>query len=226
VFSPNFAFPFAKELIMNKKIALYLGFFIVLFVVFYFVLIRIIPGFGKEKMPVLSNVQPFFFRNQDGKMISNREVSGKVFVAAFFFTTCRGICPRMNNNLKLVYEKYRNEPDFRILSHTVDPLTDSVPRMKQYADSMGVDSNDWWFLTGRKDSLYNIARGSYLLDDPRNNDTNIDEQFIHTQFMALVDKKGQIRKIYDGLKNEEINALVGDIRKLLEENPETPRFVN
>jgi protein SCO1/2 len=65
-----------------------------------------------------------------------------------------------------------------------------------------------------------------LLDDPRNNDTNIDEQFIHTQFMALVDKNGQIRKIYDGLKNEEINALVGDIRKLLEENPETPRFVN
>jgi protein SCO1/2 len=98
--------------------------------------------------------------------------------------------------------------------------------MKQYADSMGVDSNDWWFLTGRKDSLYNIARGSYLLDDPRNNDTNIDEQFIHTQFMALVDKNGQIRKIYDGLKNEEINALVGDIRKLLEENPVTPRFVN
>ena len=211
---------------MNKKIALYLGFFIVLFVLFYFVLTRIIPGFGKEKMPVLSNVQPFFFRNQDGKIISNREVSGKVFVAAFFFTTCRGICPRMNNNLKLVYEKYRNEPDFRILSHTVDPLTDSVPRMKQYADSMGVDSNDWWFLTGRKDSLYNIARGSYLLDDPRNNDTNIDEQFIHTQFMALVDKNGQIRKIYDGLKNEEINALVGDIRKLLEENPVTPRFVN
>jgi protein SCO1 len=211
---------------MNKKIVLYLGFFIALFIVFYFVLTRIIPGFGKEKMPVLSYVQPFLFRNQDGKIITNKEVAGKVYVAAFFFTTCKGICPKMNNNLKLVYEKYKNEPDFRILSHTVDPLTDSVPRMKQYADSMGVNSNDWWFLTGRKDSLYSAARGSYLLDDPRNNDINLDEQFIHTQLLALVDRNGKIRKIYDGLKNEEISAMEGDIRRLLEETPESPRFVN
>ncbi len=211
---------------MNKKIVLYLGFFIGLFIVFYFVLTRIIPDFGKEKMPVLSNVQPFLFRNQDGKIITNKEVLGKVYVAAFFFTTCKGICPKMNNNLKLVYEKYKNEPDFRILSHTVDPLTDSVKRMKQYADSMGVGSNDWWFLTGRKDSLYSIARGSYLLDDPRNNNSNLDEQFIHTQLLALVDRNGQIRKIYDGLKNEEISAMEGDIRRLLDETPESPRFVN
>jgi protein SCO1 len=211
---------------MNKKIVLYLVFFIVLFVVFYFVLTRIIPDFGKEKMPVLSNVQSFLFRNQDGKIITNKEVLGKVYVAAFFFTTCKGICPKMNNNLKLVYEKYKNEPDFRILSHTVDPLTDSVKRMKQYADSMGVSSNDWWFLTGRKDSLYSIARGSYLLDDPRNNNSNLDEQFIHTQLLALVDRNGQIRKIYDGLKNEEIIAMEGDIRRLLDETPESPRFVN
>ena len=143
---------------MSKKIGLYLLFFTALFLMFYLVSTRIIPGFGKEKMPVLSYVQSFSFRNQEGKIITNREVEGKVYVAAFFFTTCKGICPKMNNNLKLVYDKYKNEPDFRILSHTVDPLTDSVPRMKQYADSMGVDSKDWWFLTGSKDSLYHIAR--------------------------------------------------------------------
>ena len=123
----------------------------------------------------------------------------------------------MNNNLRSVYEKFRDQPDFMIVSHTVDPLTDSVGRMKAYADSMHVDSKNWLFLTGRKDSLYHAARISYLLDDPKNNDISVNEQFIHTQFFALVDKNSQVRKIYDGLKMDEIKALENDIQDLLKE---------
>jgi protein SCO1 len=202
---------------INRKAGFYIVFFIALFLLFYLVLTRIIPGYGEVKMPVLAYVQPFSFINQDGKRITEREVAGKVYVAEYFFTTCKGICPIMNNNLKGVYEKYRNQPDFRILSHTVDPETDSTRRMKQYADSMGVDSKTWWFLTGRKDSLYHAARMSYLLDDPKNNDISLSEQFIHTQFFALVDRNGQVRKIYDGLKNEDIKSLMEDIPELLKE---------
>jgi protein SCO1/2 len=198
----------------------------VLFSLFYLGLTRLIPGYGEVKMPVLSNVQPFSFRNQEGRLISNKDLEGKVYVAEYFFTTCKGICPKLNNNLKQVYEIYKAEPGFCILSHTVDPGTDSVGRMKQYADSMGVDSKKWFFLTGRKDSLYNAARVSYLLDDPKNNNISVDEQFIHTQFFAIVDKKGQVRKIYDGLKKDEIDALKTDIKKLLQESPGSSRFAN
>lgn len=71
--------------------------------------------------------------------------------------------------MKQVYEIYKNEPDFQILSHTCNPGTDSVPILKHYADSLQVNTKKWIFLTGRKDSLYQMARGSYLLDDPKNN---------------------------------------------------------
>lgn len=128
--------------------------------------------------------------------------------------------------MKKIYEAYKAEPDFLILSHTCDPANDHPARLKQYADSLQVNTEKWIFLTGRKDSLYNTARRSYLLDDPKNNDQNIDEQFLHTQFFALVDKNGNVRKkIYDGLKKEEMEELEKDIAVLLKE-PTQKRFVN
>src|SRR6185369_3797456 len=192
---------------MSKKAAFYIGFFVLLFVGFYFVITRMIPEFSEKKLPVLSDVQPFSFVNQEGKTITEKDVQGKVYVAEYFFTTCKGICPKMNGNLLQIYQDYKSDPDFLILSHTVDPGTDSVQRMKHYADSLGADPKNWWFLTGRKDSLYKAARVSYLLDDPKNNNISPDEQFIHTQFFAVIDKNGQVRKIYDGLKKDEINSL-------------------
>src|SRR5688572_26226514 len=203
---------------MSKKGKFYLVFFTVLVVGFYFVLKAVIPGYGEKKFQVLNQVKPFTFTNQDGKLISERNVEGKVYIAEYFFTTCTGICPILNDNMKNIYEKYRNEPDFLILSHTCDPDNDTVGRLKQYADSMQVNSSKWLFLTGRKDSLYNTARISYLLDDPKNNLQNIDEQFLHTQFFALVDKNGRVRKkIYDGLKKKELKELEEDIAVLLAE---------
>jgi protein SCO1/2 len=204
---------------MNRKRLFYISFFVLLFLAFYFVATKLIPGYGKVTYPVLSSVQPFSFTDQDGQTITNKDVAGKVYVAEYFFTTCRGICPKLNTNLKAVYEKYKNTPGVLILSHSVDPVTDSVGRLKKYADSLGVDSKTWIFLTGNKDSLYQAARVSYLLDDPKNNYTPIDEQFIHTQFFALVDKSGQVRKIIDGLKKDELAEMDKAIDQLLKEDP-------
>jgi protein SCO1/2 len=212
---------------MNKKrIAFLAGFFILLFVGFYFALTIFIPGFGKPALPVLSYVPRFSFDNQEGKVVTDKDLIGKVYVAEYFFTTCKGICPKLNNNMKKVAEDYAGEPGFRILSYTVDPETDSVARMKHYADSLGADPQRWWFLTGRKDSLYHLARSGYLLDDPKNNALNINEQFLHTQFCALVDKGGRVRKIYDGLKKDELRELEQDINVLLKESLTEPRFAN
>ena len=202
---------------MSKRSWVYIGFFLLLVLGFYMVMTKIIPRYGKVELPVLSYVQPFAFTNQEGRVITEKDMAGKVAVVEYFFTTCKGICPKMNTNMQQVYQQFRKEPDFRILSHTVDPQTDSVPRMKRYADSLGADPHSWWFLTGRKDSLYSAARNSYLLDDPKNNSGSIDEQFIHTQFFALVDRDGKVRKIYDGLKKDELEQLKNDISRLLKE---------
>ncbi|MEP7257484.1 MAG: SCO family protein [Flavitalea sp.] len=212
---------------MSKKSLFYIIFFIALAVGFYFALTKIIPGYGDVRFQVLNDVRPFSFTNQDGKLLSEREVKGKVYVAEYFFTTCTGICPILNNNMKKIYEVFKDEPDFLILSHTCNPETDSVGRLKVYADSLGVNTQKWEFLTGRKDSLYYAARVSYLLDDPKNNLENINDQFLHTQFFALVDKNGQVRKkIYDGLKKNELSELEKDIRVLLKEPASGKRFAN
>ncbi len=212
---PGIAVSLQRIYAMKRRIALYTLFFLLLVACFLFALTRIIPDFGEVKLPVMSYVQPFGFTDQNGRKITEKDVRGKVYVSEYFFTTCKGICPKMNKNMKKIYDAFGKEKNFLILSHTVDPDIDTVGRLKSYADSLGINSDKWYFLTGRKDSLYYAARVSYVLDDPKNNQGKIDEQFIHTQFFALVDQRGRVRKIYDGLKNDEINELKKDISGLL-----------
>lgn len=121
----------------------------------------------------------------------------------------------MNENLRKVYEVFKNEPNFLILSHTCQPEIDSAALLKRYAESMGVSSPPWIFLTGRKDSLYNMARVSYVIDDPNNNLVSIEDDFLHTQNWALVNKNGDVVGVYDGLKQAEIKKLISDIKNLL-----------
>jgi len=202
---------------MPTKTKFYLLFFTILLLAFYYFVFRGTDNW-KVKMPVLSYVQPFSFTNQDGAAVTDKNLLNKITVVEYFFTTCKGICPKLNTNMKQVYEIYKNEPDFQILSHTCNPDTDSVSVLKHYSDSLQVNTKKWIFLTGRKDSLYQMARGSYLLDDPKNNVEKIEDQFIHTQFFALVDRQGKVRgKIYDGLKMLEVEQLKHDISKLLKE---------
>ncbi len=213
---------------MSKKSIFFVAFFLILIIGFYFTLRSVIPGYGVRSFQVLNDVKPFSFTDQEGKTITERTVQGKVYVAEYFFTTCTSICPMLNTNMKEIYERYKDQSGFVILSHTCDPETDSVARLKKYADSIQADPSRWMFLTGTKESLYNAARVSYLLDDPKNNLTkNINDQFLHTQFFALVDKNGKVRKkIYDGLKKEELKELSDDIGVLLKEPAGDTRFVN
>lgn len=204
---------------MSKKGWFYTAFFVCLALGFYAVLAVSIPGFTKRGVPPVSYIRPFQFITQDGQPFTQENVKGKVFVAAYFFTTCKGICPRMNYNLKTVYDQLKDEPDFLLLSHTCDPETDSVQQLKKYSDSLGIDTRKWIFLTGSKDSLYNMARLSYTIDDPANNVKSIEDDFLHTQFWALVDRNGDVRKIYDGLDDREVKELVNEVRKLLKDDP-------
>jgi protein SCO1 len=205
---------------MNKKLIWYGIFFIVLTGAFLFFVFAGTDNW-KAKSPILSTVKPFTFTTQDGLPFTEKDMHGKVCVVNYFFTSCHGICPRMNDNLKKIFEAFKDDSDFMIVSHTCDPETDSASVLKRYADSMKVDTHRWVFLTGSKTSLYNAARNSYLLDDPKNSLANINDQFLHTQFFALIDKNGNVRgQIYDGLKQNELAKLRNDINDLLKEKTE------
>lgn len=205
----------------NKIAVILISFFIILAAVFMTYFYKVTREQPKT-LKVIGNpghkVKPFAFTNQEGKTITNAEVEGKIYVVEYFFTTCKGICPRMNENMSKVYTAYRGKNDVMILSHTVDPLKDTVGAMKAYSLRFDADPKQWEFLTGSKKELYDMARYSYLVtaaDDTAI--TDIESDFIHTDRFVLVDRGGRIRGQYKGTDIGEVNQLIGDIGELLKE---------
>jgi protein SCO1 len=202
---------------MTRQRIFYILFFTVLVFGFYGFLMAMLPQFARPKVPIVGNLAPFSFVNQDGEKVTEKNLAGKVAAVNFFFTTCRSVCPKMAANLQPIYSKYKSNPDFIIFSHTSDPERDSVPVLKRYSDSLNVSGGNWHFLTGRKDSLYSAARHIYKIDDPANFVQKAEDDFLHTQFIALVNKKGEVVKIFDGIKPSEMKEMEKDIENLLKQ---------
>jgi protein SCO1/2 len=166
---------------------------------------------------VYHQIAPFSFFNQDGKVITNEEVEGKVYVADFFFTSCPTICPVMKKQMLRVYEKFKHDPDFRILSHSIDPTYDTVALLKDYSLRLGVeDDATWHFLTGDQEKIFEIGQTSYLTTAME--DKNEPGGLLHSGAFVLIDREGHIRGVYDGTMEEQVDRLIGDIPKLLNQN--------
>lgn len=160
----------------------------------------------------------FSFLNQDGGKTTLATVKGKIFVAEYFFTTCNNICPIMNREMTKVQERFKGNPNVKILSFTVDPETDSVPVMKAYAEKHHAVDGQWYFLTGNKDSLYYLARHSFFVlkpDEVKQKDGSF-SPFIHTNNFVLVDRHLRIRGYYDGTDSTEVDQLMADIQLLID----------
>ncbi|MDI9337109.1 MAG: SCO family protein [Alphaproteobacteria bacterium] len=202
---------------MTKKTLFYAVFFIVLLTIL-FLYNKYNKYNAKIVLPVLSYVNPFAFTDQNNNSFTNKTMEGKIWVVSYFFTSCKGICPNLNTALKTIAIEFKNDTNVKIITHTCQPEKDSIAVLKKYAADWEITPHQWYFVTGNKNELYYMARQSYLLDDPNNNRKNISDDFIHTQFFALVDKEGQIRgQIYDGLKQSDLKLLADDIRNLEKE---------
>jgi protein SCO1/2 len=191
--------------------------------------LRYLPYYGPKTWSAKSDtnyhtVPDFRFTNQFGDFITNRNVADHIYVCEYFFTTCKSICPIMNGNMEKVYHTFLGQDDFLILSHTVDPETDSLPALRAYAAMHGVKNKQWLFLTGAKKDLYSLARKGYLLSADDGDGSA--EDFVHTQNFALVDWEGHIRGYYDGTDTMEVNRMIIDIKLLSQEHvqsKQTPR---
>lgn len=198
-----------------------------IFLIWYFytanqdVPLRHLPYYGPKFVDAKNDstyheIKSFRFVNQYNEIITLDSLNHKIVVTEFFFTTCQSICPIMNSNLQKVYKTFADRKDVLILSHTVDPEQDSVPVLKVYAGLQGVRDRRWQFVTGPKKELYEAARKSYLLNAEEGDGG--DEDFIHTQNFALIDKNKHIRGYYDGTDSVEINRLITDLRLLIQED--------
>jgi protein SCO1/2 len=162
-----------------------------------------------------ATIPDFKFVNQYADTITAKNLDGKIYVADFFFTTCPSICPVMHRNMLNVYKEFKDDENFRILSHTIDPKYDTIPVLKRYADKMGITGNSWWLLHGNKGDTYNIAK-SYLQSVQEKNPAG---QFIHDGFFILIDKQKRIRGTYEGTDPKEVDKLIADI-KILKAEPD------
>lgn len=178
-----------------------------------------LPVFGERYIEngdtIFHTIAPFQFVDQDSALVTNETFQGKIYIADFFFTSCRTICPIMKTQMLRVYDSLKNDPDVLILSHTIDPEYDTVALLHDFANRLGVESSKWHFVTGVQDSIYKIAQTSYFATAMA--DKNEPDGFIHSGAFLLIDKQQRIRGKYDGTKEEEVNKLIQDIKRLKKE---------
>jgi protein SCO1 len=181
-------------------------------------------------------VPAFSFVNQNGKMISNKDYEGKVYVVEFFFSTCPTICPRMNRNLIQIQNTFKEFENFGVASFTINPDYDTPEVLKAYAEQYGVTNPNWNLMTGDKDEIYKLSNEGFNLYTAE--EDKAAGGFEHSGNFALIDKNGFIRSRTDEFRNpiiyyrgivsesekvdddgtpEEISSLKEDIKKLLNE---------
>jgi protein SCO1/2 len=173
---------------------------------------------GKQKSDTIwHQLKDFTLTNQLGRQVSWKDVGRKIVVVDFFFTHCPTICVPMTKNMKRLQESIRNadkagdrDPDFiQFLSFSIDPERDSVPRLKYWADRFQVNPENWWLLTGNKQSIYDMAIKEMKigLEDGHGVDTN----FFHTDHFVLVDRNRIVRGYYHGIDSASLAKLSQDI---------------
>ncbi|MCB0558262.1 MAG: SCO family protein [Phaeodactylibacter sp.] len=163
---------------------------------------------------VYAQIPDFAFIGQDSNLVTNATFAGKAYVADFFFTSCPTICPIMTKNMLKIYERFRDSTNLLLLSHTIDPKRDTVGRLHQYAHNLGVDSGKWFFVTGNKDSLYEIADDYFnvVIEDP-----TLPAGFDHSGRFVLVDPQKHIRAYCQGTDSVAVKKFMEDIETLLDE---------
>lgn len=181
---------------------------------------QVLPIFGEKKITgtdtVYHTIQAFSLSNQYGETVTNETVKNKIYVADFFFATCQSICPVMSKNLSKVQSAFEKDDSLLILSHTVNPLHDTVEVLKDYALSFKAVKNKWHFLTGDKKEIYALAKTGYLVNALEDDGTP--EGFLHSELLILMDTKGRMRGMYDGTDDAQIQKLIADIKLLKAES--------
>jgi protein SCO1 len=157
-------------------------------------------------------IPAFTFQNFDGTEVSDKTFENKIYVADFFFTSCPSICPKMSHQMHRVQKEFEDKDDVKLISFTVDPDKDDIETLAAYAEEYNAIPGKWFFVTGSKPALYDLARtGFFLTAIPGDGGP---EDFIHSEMLVLVDKEKRIRGYYDGTDPYEVKKLIEEIKVL------------
>lgn len=163
---------------------------------------------------IYPTIPTFELLNQDSVVLTNKYFDNKIYVANFFFTHCPSICPTMQRNLLKAYEKYKGDNRIAFLSHSIDFKYDQPSVLKSYASKLGVDNDQWQFVTGSKAEIYGLS-DKYLVYTKE--DASVPGGYDHSGYLVLIDHDKRIRGAYDGTNDAEVQKLLTDIEILLQE---------
>lgn len=161
----------------------------------------------------IHRIAPFSFTDQDGAEVTNASLKGKIYVADFFFTSCPSVCPKMTKSYKRIQDAFLNDPEVALVSHTVDPTTDTPAHLARFARENGIVSGKWHLVSGDTAAVYTLARTSYFVEKQIGLKKGTNE-FLHTENMILVDQDAHIRGVYNATLPAEANRVIEDIRTL------------
>ena len=153
-----------------------------------------------------ATIPDFSFTDQQGNTVTQANFEGKIYVIDYFYSTCEGICPKMTKQMDRVATHFKDDPEIKFISHTVNPEYDSVNVLADYAAANNARYGQWYFVTGDKKELYKLARENYMITASKGKGD--EEDFIHSPNFVLIDKEKHIRGTYDGTVTEEINQLI------------------
>lgn len=176
-----------------------------------------------EPLPKLIVLPPFSLTDQNGKTVTNKDLAGKIWVAQFFFTECPGPCPAVSRQLVQVQQMLGTTPGVKLVGISIDPEHDTPAAMAAYGARVGADPKRWKFLTGAPDVIDELVHKGFLISFQKNTPAEQAQGlFLHSTQVALVDRAGIVRAVYEGRDIETPPKIVADIGILLREPPPAP----
>jgi len=166
---------------------------------------------GKE---VPHTIPDWNYMRQDSQQITNKSLSNHIYIADFFFTSCPTICPRVMKEMVRLQEEFKDEATVKLISFTIDPKRDTPDKLAAYAHNIGADTDKWWFISGDKESIYDLANEYFVV---AYEDADVPGGFDHSGKIILVDKEGHVRSFSEGTEPAATPKLIRDTRKLLQE---------
>ena len=168
---------------------------------------------GKDT--IYHTIPAFSLKDQDGKPFGDKDLNNKIYVANFFFTSCPTICPKMQTLMKKIQDTddFKKLNDFKLVSFTVDPDNDTPQKLKEFSNLIKAEKNRWYFLTGNRDSIYDLAYKGFMVNAME--DKKADGGFLHSDIMLLIDKEKRVRGIYEGTSYKDVKRLIDEAKVLV-----------
>jgi protein SCO1/2 len=166
----------------------------------------------KVDLPVMNTVPAFTLTERSAREVKNQDLAGKIWIADFVYTSCGGMCPIMSEKMRKLQDKLPAEVS--LVSFSVDPDVDTPAVLTEYAKKFGADPNRWLFLTGSKESLFQLSKDGFKLAVDDSGGTE-QEPITHSSRFALVDREGRIRGYYSMEDPAEFAHIIKDAKSLL-----------